>query len=111
MLEGLAQHDALVNELFSRNLMSCLINQSADEGRYVHRAATKALKAIEITASTNRSAVLPLLRGLLGRHGTYPFDQRTKSKTIENILLQSRTEDLEDIVKILELPEVGYVSP
>lgn len=85
-LEGGASQPFVIDNLFSKNLMICLMNQAAKEDRYLHRAATKALKAIETVVEKNPDLVLPVLQELLGDNGAYNFDERTRSKTIEKIL-------------------------
>jgi DNA polymerase phi len=85
-LEGFAsENKSLVKELFSRNLMACLMNQAAQEDRYLHLAAMKTLKCIEQTVEKIQELLLPILKELLGKFGAYNFDQRTNSKTIEKL--------------------------
>lgn len=85
-LEGGASQPFVIDNLFSKNMMTCLMNQAAKDERFLHRAATKALKAIEIVVEKDHDLVLPVLQELLGDNGAYNFDERTKSKTIEKIL-------------------------
>lgn len=104
MLEGLVQHESHLECLFSKNLTSCLMNQAAKEGRYLHRAAIKALKAIESVVSAHPTTLVPILRSLLGKNGAYNFDQRTSTKTVDKIL-QNLTEDVgEETLRILSKP-------
>jgi DNA polymerase phi len=102
MLGGLSQYAGLVSALFSRNLMICLMNQAAKEDRYLHRAAVKALKAIEGAAAQNPSAIVPIVKALTGSNGAYGFDQRTKSKTMEKVLQHTRPEDGPEVLAALE---------
>jgi DNA polymerase phi len=104
MLEGLFDFPAHVEALFSKNLTLCLMNQASKEDRYLHRAATKALKAIESTTSAHPSTIIPILKGLLGENGAYNFDQRTNTKTVDQILQNVSGETGEEILKIIRSP-------
>ncbi|KAH6660650.1 DNA polymerase phi-domain-containing protein [Truncatella angustata] len=105
-LGGLAaiKNATLVKELFSRNLMKCLINQAAKEDRYLHLAANKSLKTIEDVVEVEPTFLLPVLAQLLGKNGAYDFDQRTKSKTIEKLLQTPFVEDADAIFALLRNP-------
>ncbi|KAL7629651.1 DNA-directed DNA polymerase [Parahypoxylon ruwenzoriense] len=106
-LEGLAaEHADLVRELFTRNLMKCLMNQAAKEDRYLHRAALKSLQSIEKAVQAAPEFLLPVLKELLGKHGAYDFDQRTNSKTIENLLQWATPANAWDVLKLLRDPIV-----
>lgn len=85
-LEAGVSYPDLVQNIFSQNLTICLINQAAIKDRYLNRAATKSLKAIERAAETNPEVVPIMLDSLLGKHGVYNFDQKTNSKTIDRLL-------------------------
>ncbi|KAM0564269.1 hypothetical protein ACHAPJ_000479 [Fusarium lateritium] len=104
MLEGLVDLPAHLEALFSKNLTLCLINQAAKEDRYLHRAATKALKAIESITSAHPSTLTPILKSLLGHNGAYNFDQRTNTKTIDRILQNVSGETGEETIKIIRKP-------
>ncbi|KAK2683102.1 DNA polymerase V/Myb-binding protein 1A [Fusarium oxysporum f. sp. vasinfectum] len=90
--------------LFSKNLTLCLMNQASKEDRYLHRAANKALKAIEATTSAHPATLVPILKGLLGENGAYNFDQRTNTKTVDQILQNVSGETGEEILKIIRTP-------
>ncbi|KAJ9157560.1 DNA polymerase V [Pleurostoma richardsiae] len=85
-LDGGSSQPFISDNLFSKNFMVCLMNQAAKEDRYLHRAAHKALKSIEIAVEKNDDLLLPVLQELLGDNGAFNFDQRTHAKTIEKIL-------------------------
>ncbi|KAF4988923.1 hypothetical protein FGRMN_9458 [Fusarium graminum] len=104
MLEGLVDLPAHLEGLFSKNLTLCLMNQAAKEDRYLHRAATKALKAIESTTSAHPSTLVPILKSLLGENGAYNFDQRTNTKTIDRILQNVSGETGEEAIEIIRKP-------
>ncbi|KAF4123932.1 DNA polymerase phi [Geosmithia morbida] len=86
MLTGLVDQPAKIACLFSKNFMSCLMNQAAKKDRFVHRSATKALGAMEATAASHPASLPVILRGLLGKNGAYAFDQRTNTKTTDKLL-------------------------
>lgn len=102
MLEDGAACSFIVDKIFSKNLMVCLMNQAAREDRFLHRAALKALKAVEATAQKEPSIVKPVLKHLLGKNGAYNFDQRTNTKTIEKVLQYTRNADGADVLKVLK---------
>ncbi|KAI0125855.1 DNA polymerase phi-domain-containing protein [Xylariales sp. AK1849] len=96
--------ELFIKELFSRNLMKCLVNQAAKEDRYVHRAAVKSLKTIVTTVEAQPGTLLTIVTELLGKHGAYDFDQRTNSKTVEKLLQYSTEENIQDIFRKLRDP-------
>ncbi|KAH8737182.1 DNA polymerase phi-domain-containing protein [Ilyonectria robusta] len=104
MLEGLVDHPSHIECLFSKNLTTCLMNQAAKEDRYLHRAATKALKAVEAVVSAHPDTLVPILRSLLGTHGAYNFDQRTSTKTVEKILQKITEDTAPETLKIVRQP-------
>ncbi|RYP91250.1 hypothetical protein DL770_002642 [Monosporascus sp. CRB-9-2] len=106
-LDGLRLgHQSLAKELFTRNFMICLMNQAAKEDRYLHLAAMKTLKSIEQCVEQSPELLLPVLQELLGKFGTYNFDQRTNSKTVEKLLQWVTPENAEAILKLLREPVV-----
>ena len=109
-LEG--HHDSffIVKNIFSKNLMACLMNQSAKEDRYLHRAAVKALKAVETEVERWPQLLEPVLKNLLGNHGAYNFDQRTSSKTVEKILQTTTAENAKSVLSILKLKDPSKID-
>ncbi|KAH0493944.1 hypothetical protein TgHK011_000584 [Trichoderma gracile] len=103
-LEGCVEHHPLLQILFSKNLMTSLMNQAAKEDRYLHRAAIKALKAIEGAVSSHPTALVPVLESLLSRNGVYNFDQRTSTKTIDKLLQNFNSENDKATLKIIMAP-------
>ncbi|KAI1749444.1 DNA polymerase phi-domain-containing protein [Xylaria castorea] len=104
-LHGFASVDkSLVKELFTRNLMKCLINQAAKEDRYLHRAALKTLHSVEKAVEANPELLIPTLKELIGKSGFYDFDQRTASKTLENLLQWVTPANSKKILKLLREP-------
>ncbi|KAL7946454.1 DNA polymerase phi domain-containing protein [Trichoderma barbatum] len=103
-LEGCVVHHSLLQILFSKNLMTSLMNQAAKEDRYLHRAAIKTLKAIEGAVSSHTTALVPVLESLLSRNGAYNFDQRTSTKTVDKLLQNFNLENDKGSLKIIQAP-------
>ncbi|KAL6855835.1 DNA polymerase phi domain-containing protein [Trichoderma novae-zelandiae] len=103
-LESFVVHHPLLQILFSKNLMTSLMNQAAKEDRYLHRAAIKALKAIEGAVSSHPTALVPVLESLLSRNGVYNFDQRTSTKTVDKLLQNFNSENDKATLKIIQAP-------
>ncbi|KKO99171.1 hypothetical protein THAR02_08728 [Trichoderma harzianum] len=103
-LEGCVVHHSLLQILFSKNLMTSLMNQAAKEDRYLHRAAMKTLKTIEGAVSSHPSALVPVLESLLSRNGAYNFDQRTSTKTVDKLLQSFSLENDKGTLKIIHAP-------
>ncbi|KAG6036534.1 hypothetical protein E4U41_005618 [Claviceps citrina] len=104
MLKGFAQTEPKLEVLFSRNFMSCLLNQASKEDRYLNRAATKALKAIEEVVSSHPDALAPILANLLGKNGSYAFDQRSNSKTVDKIMQNINERNVESVLAVVKRP-------
>jgi DNA polymerase phi len=106
MIHGAAaKASCLVPSLFSKNFMVCLMNQAAKEDRYLHRAALKALKGIEVAVEETPSLLPIVLKGLLGKHGAYNFDQRTNTKTVDKLLQYTTPTTVKAVLKILRLKD------
>lgn len=82
------------------------MNQAAKEDRYLHRAALKSIQSIEKAVQASPELLLPALKELLGKHGVYDFDQRTNTKTIENLLQWASPSNAKAILKFLQDPIV-----
>ncbi|KOS16594.1 DNA polymerase V [Escovopsis weberi] len=104
MLEGFADQHRKLQVLFSKNLMACLMNQAAKEDRYLNRAATKALKAVEAVVSEHPDALAPVLDNLLGKNGAYSFDQRTSTKTVDKLLQNLNSDNEKATLKVIKRP-------
>ncbi|KAI2640782.1 DNA polymerase phi-domain-containing protein [Hypomontagnella submonticulosa] len=104
-IQGLAtENPKLIKELFTRNFMKCLMNQAAKEDRYLHRAALKSLQATEKAVQTSPELLMPVLKEFLGKYGAYDFDQRTNTKTIENLLQWATSDTAKSVLKLLRDP-------
>lgn len=100
-LEAGIGHPHITHNVFSQNLLTCLMNQAAKQDRYLHRAATKALKAIEQAADTDRDLVPVIIQFVLGKQGAYNFDQRSNSKTVDKLLHLTRPQHAQEVIKNL----------
>ena len=110
-LDGLSPaHQMLIKELFTRNLMTCLMNQAAKEDRYLHLAAVKTLKSIEQCIERFPALLVPVLEELFGKFGTYGFDQRTNSKTVEKLLQWATAENAAVLVQLLQKSVVSMTK-
>ncbi|KAK2600267.1 DNA-directed DNA polymerase [Conoideocrella luteorostrata] len=104
MLKGFAKTPAKLQMLFSRNFMSCLLNQSSKEDRYLHRAATKSLKAIEDVIAAHPASLAPVLASLLGRNGSYDFDRRSSTRTVDKLLRNINEQNAEAVLAVIKQP-------
>lgn len=100
-LEAGLSYPHITHNLFSQNLLTCLMNQAAKQDRYLHRAATKALKGIEQAADSDRDLVPVIIQFLLGKQGAYNFDQRSNSKTVDKLLHLTRPQHAQEVINAL----------
>ncbi|KAI0482397.1 DNA polymerase phi-domain-containing protein [Xylariaceae sp. FL0804] len=106
-LPGLVSKDkSLASALFTRNFMKCLINQAAKEDRYLHRAAMRSLQSMEKTVESSPEILTTILQELIGKFGVYDFDQRTNTKTVENLLQWATSSNAKKVLKLLREPVV-----
>lgn len=92
----------LASLVFTKNLVRCLTNQLAVEDRYLHRMAVKAAKSIQGRVAKDPEFAAASVIGLMGSAGSVNFDQATKTKTIEKIVVEANLEALNQIVPFLE---------
>lgn len=78
--------------------MRCLVNQLSLPERFLHRVALKVLKGIHSRADVEPGSALFMIVGLMGSNGMVNFDQATKTKTVEKLLVQSGEEGLQAIL-------------
>ncbi len=97
----------MIKAVFSKHLLSCLMNQAAKKDRAVHLAATRCLDAIVQTAAIYPDAVYPMAKALLGKRGAFNFDQRSHSKTVEKVL---ETPVPKSGKKIFRINREGFLS-
>lgn len=96
--------EQLLSVIFSKNLLTCLMNQAANEDRYLHRAARKTLSIVEQAAVNNPDMASDILENLITGNGVYSFDVRTAAKTVENILQRLKPEAAEELTDVLSAP-------
>ncbi|KAE8412399.1 DNA polymerase phi-domain-containing protein [Aspergillus pseudocaelatus] len=92
----------LASLVFTKNLVRCLTNQLAVEDRYLHRMATKAAKTIQTRVSKEPEFAAASINGLMGSAGSVNFDQVTKTKTVEKIVVEANLDALKQIVPLFE---------
>ncbi|KAK3694360.1 DNA polymerase phi-domain-containing protein [Podospora appendiculata] len=105
MLEAAPSCSYILESLFSKNMMLCLMNQASQEDRYLHRAALKALKAIETSVEKEPSFLPVILQQMISKHGMYNFDQRTSTKTIDKLLQNTTPSTIKPVLKLLKLKD------
>jgi DNA polymerase phi len=92
----------LASLVFTKNLVRCLTNQLAVEDRYLHRMAVKATKSIQARVAKEPEFAAASVIGLMGSAGSVNFDQATKTKTIEKIVVEANFDALKQIVPFFE---------
>jgi len=93
--------------------MSCLQNHASRKDRHLHGVAIETLSAIEEIAALKPKSIVPILKNLLGNNGSYEFEQRTNTKTIEKVLKPTESSDITQVLELLEAPFAkasAYVS-
>lgn len=93
--------DSAIPALFSPNFMRCLINQSKKDVRYLHQAALAALNAVHTRVQENPASATAIFVPMSSKHGTVELDRATKTKTLEQILVNADDESLRKIVRHL----------
>ena len=100
-----------VSVLFTPNFVKCFIDHLAAQDRYLHRASDKARKILLKRSAEDPIAALPILQGLLsGLDGDFDLDSKTKTKTMEDLLLNAAKCDADSTVTMLNrtvLPKKG----
>ncbi|KAI9834924.1 MAG: hypothetical protein M1819_002647 [Sarea resinae] len=103
LLFGKVLQDApeqLLPVLFGKNFMRSLKNQLSSKDRYLHGAAQKALKAIHAKVEADPTVASAIIEQLLSEKGAINFDQSTKTKTVERLLVQCSDSALADTVSL-----------
>ncbi|GEQ68768.1 hypothetical protein JCM33374_g2437 [Metschnikowia sp. JCM 33374] len=79
---------SMVGDLFTPNLMRCLINQSAQSNRLLNKISTKTINKIIETSHADLSKVVPCLQAVIDetKGGGWKFDQLTKSKLSDALI-------------------------
>ncbi|KAL5357499.1 DNA polymerase phi-domain-containing protein [Aspergillus floccosus] len=92
----------MASQVFTKNLVRCLTNQLAVEDRYLHKMAVKATKTMQTRVSKEPEFAAACISGLMGSAGAVNFDQATKTKTIEKIVVEANLDALKQIVPLFE---------
>ncbi|KAG7129196.1 rDNA transcriptional regulator pol5 like protein [Verticillium longisporum] len=98
--------ESFLPHMFSKNLMTCLMNQAASEGRYLHRAACATLRTVAQAAQRSPEFTSIMIENLTTNNGVYNFDVRTGAKTIETILQRIKPDVADDVVGVLSAPVI-----
>ncbi|KAF2495104.1 hypothetical protein BU16DRAFT_486325 [Lophium mytilinum] len=85
--------------LFSPNLMRSLINHRSKENRFLHNATMSPLKAMQTRVEAEPGLAASFVIALTSNNGNIRFDQLTKTKTIEGLLLLTDDDALSKIVQ------------
>lgn len=91
---------SLIEDLFTPNLMRCLINQAAKSDRLLNKVSTKTLNLIIQLSQKDLSKVAPMLTSILDekKGGCWNFDSLTKSKVTDSLIgIFSYIENVEEI--------------
>ncbi|EEY18920.1 conserved hypothetical protein [Verticillium alfalfae VaMs.102] len=98
--------ESFLPHMFSKNLMTCLMNQAASEGRYLHRAACATLRTVAQAAQRSPEFTSIIIENLTTNNGVYNFDVRTGAKTIETVLQRIKPDVADDVVGVLSAPVI-----
>lgn len=88
--------------MFTKNLVRCFMNQLAVDDRYLHRIAVKASKSLQSRVAKEPEFAAASINGLMGSAGSTNFDQVTKTKTVEKIVVEANLDALKQIVPLFE---------
>ncbi|TPX15584.1 uncharacterized protein E0L32_004282 [Thyridium curvatum] len=102
-----AWQSEMLQDLFSKNFMTCITNQTTNAGTRLHRMAIQVLKSLDKTVEAHPVLLAPTLRGLLGEHGIYNFDERVEAggdgaKPVEKLLKHANAANASDVIKVLK---------
>lgn len=91
----------VLDVLFTENFLKCLINHAAEKERYLHRMATKCLKAMLARVEQDPGSAAVISKGLLEGNGTPLFDHLTRTKTVTTIVTGASPAVLPEIASLL----------
>lgn len=109
----------LIQDIFSKNAMTCLVNAFKGDDRYLQRTANKAMQSLQKRVDAEPTAAATLLEDLLRGTKFIDFDKITRTKTIEKLLSMGDATAQSDIVQTLhdiismggtEAPEVAALQ-
>jgi DNA polymerase phi len=78
------------------------MNQLSHEDRYLHRAAQKAVKALQVRVQKESQLCPVVIKGLTTGSGTPNFDKLTKTKVIEGLLIEAKDDIALETLKVYE---------
>ena len=87
-----------IDVLLGKNFVRCLMNQLAQQDRYLHRMAEKVLRTIHARVSNEPFLASIFIEKLTKNTGFVNFDAATKTRTIDKLLGQADTSVLDQIV-------------
>lgn len=88
--------------IFTPNFLRCLMNSLASKDTYLHKAARQTATSIAKMAEQAPEAALDMALQLIGPHGSLNFDSLSKTKTVETILHQLSTVDIQRYIEHLK---------
>ncbi|AGO11280.1 AaceriACR020Cp [[Ashbya] aceris (nom. inval.)] len=78
---------SVVQEIFSKNALRTLINQSSETTRHLHKLSVNFLKTVVTVCEMDAAKLVPVLSAIwFGPNGTINFDKLTKSKTADSLV-------------------------
>ncbi|KAI9738759.1 MAG: DNA-directed DNA polymerase [Cirrosporium novae-zelandiae] len=91
-----------ISDIFSPNLVNCMLNHASSSERYLHAMAIKSLKALESRAQQQPESILSIISGLIGSREPMDRLDQTTRKTLENVMGYADAVTLDDAVSFLE---------
>ncbi|KAF4628481.1 hypothetical protein G7Y89_g9668 [Cudoniella acicularis] len=104
LFQDTKSYGKLLQNIFSHNLVRCIINHVSEKDRFLNRSADKSLKVMIQAVEEEPELLVKLLPHLIGGNGTYNFDRMTKTKTIEKLLSYVNDKNAKSVIKILVEP-------
>lgn len=91
----------MLSELFTPNVLHCIVTSRAENQRYLFEASKAPLLALTTRCKQNPGNSSQVVHRLLP-NGAVNFDQATKTKTVEALLAQASPAELSEIVSLIE---------
>lgn len=89
----------MISSIFTPNLMRCLVNQARDGERYLHDTAKGVLADMCVQVKKHPGLAEVMIPRMLSRDGSASFDQLSKTKTTENLLVAADDAAMDTIVQ------------
>ena len=87
--------------VFSKNLVSCLVNQLAAEERYLHLAAEKSMKVVYTRVQKEKELAVKIVDQFASLDGHVDFDALLRTRVIEKLLSYTHVDAWGEIASIL----------